>query len=180
MQFFHIRDDNLDPIRTKIIELESGIQKLVEKNLKNILGLEFVSGLLNREFSVNNLRLDTLAFDPIKKSFVIIEYKRYKNSGVIDQALTYLYLLIKNKAEAILEYNQQKNKNLTIKDVNWDNTRIIIIADSFSKYQKIAVNYKDLPIELWEVKFFSNETMVLNKLKPHCLNKKIALSLKNI
>ena len=51
MQFFHIRNENLDPIRTKIIELESGIQKLVEKNLKNILGLEFVSGLLNREFS---------------------------------------------------------------------------------------------------------------------------------
>ena len=180
MKFFHIRDEILDPIRTKIIELEKEIQELVEKNLEKVLGLEFVSGYSNREFSVNNLRLDTLAFDPINKSFVIIEYKKFKQAGVIDQGLTYLYLLLRNKAEAILEYNQRRNKALKVEDVNWDYSRVVIIANSFSKYQKIAVNFKDLPIELWEAKFLSNEIMVLNKLKPHCLNKKMVLSLRDI
>lgn len=36
---------------------------------------------------------------------------------------------------------------------------IIFISPSFTPYQKEAINFKDLPIELWEFKRYSNDTV---------------------
>ena len=41
--------------------------------------------LIKSEFALNNLRIDTLAYDNENSSFVIIEYKRDRNFSVIDQ-----------------------------------------------------------------------------------------------
>ncbi len=50
--------------------------------------------MVKSEFQLNNLRIDTLAFDKESNSFVIIEYKRGVNFSVIDQGYAYLALLI--------------------------------------------------------------------------------------
>jgi len=89
-------------IKENPLKLEREIQTLIEKNLKLIFGLDFVKS----EFSLNNFRIDTLAFDHDASAFVIIEYKRDKNFSVIDQGYAYLSLMLNNKADYILEYNE--------------------------------------------------------------------------
>ena len=87
----------LDFIKELPFKYEKEIQTLVEKNLKTLLHIDFIRS----EFSLNNFRIDSLAFDTEAKSFVIIEYKRDKNFSVIDQGYAYLSLMLNNKADFI-------------------------------------------------------------------------------
>jgi predicted transport protein len=155
MANFRNINGKLEPIKEVQFKLERDIQNLTENNLKLILGLDFVKS----EFALNNFRIDTLAFDNDSKAFVIIEYKRDKNFSVIDQGYAYLSLMLNNKADFILEYNEQKKETLKRNDVDWSQSKVIFISPSFTTYQKEAINFKDLPIELWEIKQFENDTV---------------------
>ena len=73
-----------------------------------VFGLKFVGS----QFALHGFRIDTLAFDQETSAFVIIEYKRDRSFSVIDQGYAYLALMLNNKADFILEYNEKKKKNL--------------------------------------------------------------------
>ncbi|GAB4327467.1 MAG: DUF5655 domain-containing protein [Bacteroidales bacterium] len=162
MALFKIENnDQLESIREHPFKLEKEIQSLTEKNLKSIFGLDFVKS----EFSLNNFRIDTLAFDRDSAAFVIIEYKRDKNFSVIDQGYAYLSLMLNNKADFILEFNENSKKTLRRNDVDWSQSKVIFISPSFTTYQKEAINFKDLPIELWEIKRYQNRTVIYNQVK---------------
>lgn len=62
-------------IKEKPFQLEREIQRMFEANLPQIMGLETVKS----EFTIKDYRIDTLAFDPQSKAFVIIEYKKERN-----------------------------------------------------------------------------------------------------
>ena len=147
-------EKKLEYIKEKPFRLEKEIQELTETNLKMIFGLEFVKS----EFALNNFRIDTLAFDKEANAFVIIEYKRDKNFSVIDQGYAYLSLMLNNKADFILEFNENLDKTLKRTDVDWSQSRVLFVSPAFTNYQREAINFKDLPIELWEVKRFENTT----------------------
>lgn len=152
---------SLEYIREKPFRLEKEIQELTENNLKTILGLDFVKS----EFTLNNFRIDTLAFDKEANAFVIIEYKRDKNFSVIDQGYAYLSLMLNNKADFILEFNENLDIALKRNDVDWSQSRVIFISPAFTNYQQEAINFKDLPIELWEIKRFENNTVSYNQIQ---------------
>ncbi|WP_411896239.1 DUF5655 domain-containing protein [Winogradskyella sp. A2] len=154
-------NDNLINIKEQPFKLEKEIQNLTEKNLNSIFDLEFVK----TEFSINSFRIDTLAFDKEAGTFVIIEYKRDKNFSVIDQGYAYLSLMLNNKADFILEYNENAKGTLKRNDVDWSQSRVVFISPSFTTYQKEAINFKDLPIELWEIKRYDNHTVNFNQIK---------------
>jgi len=62
---FKINPDNkLTQIKEQPFKFEKEIQKLSEENLKAIFNLDFVKS----EFTLNNFRIDTLAFDEENKS----------------------------------------------------------------------------------------------------------------
>jgi len=162
MALFKIENnERLENIKEQPFKLEKDIQSLTEKNLKSIFGLDFVKS----EFSLNNFRIDTLAFDKDAGTFVIIEYKRDKNFSVIDQGYAYLSLMLNNKADFILEFNENSKETLKRNDVDWSQSRVIFISPSFTTYQKEAINFKDLPIELWEIKRYDNHTVNYNQIK---------------
>lgn len=162
MALFKIENnERLENIKEQPFKLEKDIQSLTEKNLKSIFGLDFVKS----EFSLNNFRIDTLAFDKDAGTFVIIEYKRDKNFSVIDQGYAYLSLMLNNKADFILEYNENSKETLKRNDIDWSQSRVIFISPSFTTYQKEAINFKDLPIELWEIKRYDNQTVNYNQIK---------------
>ena len=138
-------------------KLEKNIQELIEKNLSEIFSLSFVRS----EFAIQNFRIDTLAYDPENKSFVILEYKKDKSFSIIDQGYAYLSLMLNNKADLILEYNESLKTNLKRNDVDWSQSKVIFISPSFTPHQKESINFKDLPIELWEVHLFENDTVSL-------------------
>jgi len=160
MALFKIAD-KLEVIKKKPFILEKEIQSLTEDNLQCVLHLEFVKS----EFAINNFRIDTLSFDNESKSFVIIEYKRDKNFSVIDQGYAYLSLMLNNKADFILEYNENKNETLKRNDVDWSQSKVMFISQGFTTYQREAINFKDLPIELWEVTRFDNDTISYEQIQ---------------
>jgi len=157
MKLFEINGNKLKSIQLSQFKVEKDIQILVETNVETIFGFEFVKS----EISIEGFRIDTLCFDKENNAFVIVEYKRDKNYSVIDQGYTYLSLLLNNKAEFILEYNEIKKNSLRRNDVDWSQSRIIFISPKFTDYQKHSVNFKDVPFELWEIKRYSNKTIAI-------------------
>lgn len=169
MSLFNLVNGTLEIIKEKDFELEKDIQKLTENNLNTIFGLEFVKS----EFSISNFRIDTLAYDKETSSFVIIEYKKDKSYSVIDQGYAYLALLLNNKADFILEYNENLNKALKKDAIDWSQSKVIFISPLFTTYQKQSINFKDLPIELWEIRKYNNNSISFTKLQTSGANESI-------
>lgn len=161
MPIFSIKQNKLEKVKEVAFKDEKEMQRITEQNLNDVLGLEFVRA----EVKLGNLRIDILAFDNETKSFVIIEYKKDKNFSVIDQGYAYLALLLNNKADFILEYNESKSKSLKRDDIDWSQSKVIFISPEFTRYQRQAINFKDLPIELWEISKYENDTILYNQLK---------------
>jgi len=161
MPIYKKNSNKLIPVREKRIDLEKTVQSLVEVNLEDVFGLQFVT----TEFALNGLRIDTLAFDVETNAFVVIEYKRDKSFSVIDQGYAYLALMLNNKADFVLEYNERCKKNLRKDDVDWSQSRVIFVAQSFTKYQQEAMGFQDLPIELWEVRQYDEDLILFNELR---------------
>ena len=148
-------------IKEKPFKLERDIQRMFETNMSEIMGLEMIKS----EFTIKDRRIDTLAFDPQSKAFVIIEYKRERNSSVIDQGFTYLSLMLQNQADFILEYNETQAGNLKRNDVDWSQTKVVFVSQGFTPNQREAVNFKDLSIELWEVKRYENDSVSITPIR---------------
>jgi len=159
MKLFKLNKTNLNEVEQIPFKLEKDIQSLVEVNVESVFNLKFIQS----ELSVDKYRIDTLCFDEENNSFVIIEYKKGKSYSVIDQGYTYLQLLLNNKSDFLLVLSQHFNKVLRMEDVDWSQSRIIFVSPSFNSYQKDSVNFKGLPFELWEIKRYSNDTVVLNE-----------------
>lgn len=161
MQLFTSAKSQLASLREQPFKLEKDMQTLFERNLEAITGFKFVKS----EFVVKAQRFDTLAFDVESQSFVIIEYKRERNFSVIDQGVSYLNLMLENKAEFIVEYNESQQENLKRSSVDWTQSKVIFVSPSFTDFQKQASNFKDLPIELWELKRYEGDIIVINPIK---------------
>ena len=162
MALFSIKNDRLERVKEVPFKSErKDIQRTTESSLKEVFGYEFVKS----EFTLGNLRIDTLAIDTENKYFVIIEFNIDQSFSVIEQGYAYLALLLNNKAEFILEHNECKSQSLKRDDVDWSQSKVIFVSPQFTKYQKQAINFRDLPIELWEVSKFENGTLLFNQLK---------------
>jgi predicted transport protein len=173
MKLFQQTNGKLGQVRSKPFELEKEIQKMVEENLDILFSLQFVQ----TEFPIENFRLDTLAFDQENKSFVIIEYKRDRTFSVIDQGYTYMSLLLNNKADFLLEYNEIMPQPLKRDEIDWSQSRILFVSPKFTDYQKHSVNFKDVPFELWEVSRYDNGTIGFTQHKSS--SKESITSIKN-
>jgi len=161
MTVYHNHTGQLEEITEKPFKLEREMQRLFEENLDVIMQLEPVKS----EFTIKNKRIDTLAFDPQAVSFVIIEYKRDRNYSVVDQGFTYLSLMLENRADFIVEYNEKFKKPLKRDEVDWSQTRVVFVSQGFTENQIQATNFKDINIELWEVKQYENNMIVVNPVK---------------
>ena len=158
MDLYSLKGNNLTSLEQKPFKKEKEIQDLVEKNTKELFGVQFVSS----EFTIDEFRIDTLCFDDESKSFVIIEYKKGSSYSVIDQGYSYLSKMLNNKDSFVLEYCKKKKVSVDV-EIDWSQSRIIFVSPSFNSYQKNSVNFQDIPFELWEIKRFSNDSIVLNQ-----------------
>ncbi|WP_114890376.1 DUF5655 domain-containing protein [Haemophilus influenzae] len=158
MKIFTSKKGQLSQLKQQKFKLEKDIQRLFEENLTLLSGYIFIRS----EFSIKNSRIDTLAFDPETQAFVIIEYKRQQNSSVVDQGISYLNLMLEYKADFIVEYNEKQKVPLKRNDVDWSQSKVIFVSPAFNDFQIQATNFKDLPIELWEVNRFDNDIITLN------------------
>ncbi len=162
MHLYNLKSkESIAILKEKPFKLEKEIQSLFESNLNELMNLQLVKS----EFSIKNKRIDTLAYDAQSNAFIIIEYKRSKNISVVDQGFTYLSLMLENKADFIVEYNETLKQNLQRTDVDWSQTRVVFVSTGFTENQKTATNFKDIAIELWEVKRYENNLISVNQIK---------------
>ena len=172
MPIYNIENEKLEPIKQVDFKNERELQRLTEKNLEELFNLKFIA----TEFQVDNLRIDTLAFNDETKSFVIIEYKNLRNYSVIDQGYSYLSLLLNNKAEFVLKYNNVLNTNLTKDEFDFSQTSVMFISPKYTTYQLRSVEFSDIAFELWKVVKYSNGTVLFDKVN----NTDTAASIKQI
>jgi len=159
MQLFQNDKGTLTPIEKDSFKLEKDIQSLIESNMETLFGLEFISS----EFHVAEFRLDSLAYDEQNNSFVIFEYKKGHSYSIIDQGYSYLSVMLNQKAEFILEYNEKMEKQLKRDDIDWTSSRVIFVSPFFNQYQKNSVNFKDVPFEFWEIRKFEGGLVALEQ-----------------
>ncbi len=161
MLLFKNNKQTLSSLKEIPFKLERDLQRIFEANLTELTQLTLVKS----EFTIKNYRLDTLAFDEEAKAFVIIEYKRSNSNSVVDQGIAYLNLMLDYGAEFIVEYNERFNKTLLRSQIDWSQTKVIFVSPGFNENQKQATNFKDLAIELWEVKQFEGDILTVNPIK---------------
>ena len=127
-------------------------------NLEEILGIRF----LEKEYATTDGRIDTLGIDE-NDSPVIIEYKWKENEEVLSQGLFYLDWLIKNKKHFELLV---KSKFDDKTEVSWDQPRVILVAQGFSRYIKSAVHRVE-NVELKTYALYDNNVLhIENEYSP--------------
>jgi hypothetical protein len=159
MKLFDITNKKVEEVDQIPFKLERDIQTLIEPNVEIFFGLKFIKS----EFSVDKYRIDTLCFNEETNSFVIVEYKKGSSYSVIDQGYTYLQLILNHKSDFLLVLSQYFNKVMNFEEVDWSQSKIIFVSPSYNSYQKDSVNFRDLPFELWEIKRYSNNSLILNQ-----------------
>ncbi len=151
-------EDKVVHLKLHTFSKERSLQRLVEKNLETLMGIRFVAS----EFFTGGHqrgRIDTLGVDQ-DGTPVIIEFKKRKNENVINQGLFYLDWLMDHKGDFTLAVQRA----LGSVEINWQNPRLILIAEDFSEYDKYAVNRIGSNIELWVYRLYSNNLLYLEPL----------------
>lgn len=110
---------------------EFALRDFFASNLEDLLGIRFIE----KEYPIQEGRIDTLGLDE-NNTPVIIEYKWKENEEVLAQGLFYYNWLIKNKKHFELLVENRLGKNIK---VNWDQPRVILVAQGFGRYVQGAV-----------------------------------------
>jgi len=124
-------------------------------NLEELLGIRFIE----KEYPVQEGRIDTLGLDE-NNSPVIIEYKWKENEEVLAQGLFYYNWLIKNKKHFALLIEKKLSRDIK---VNWEQPRVILIAQGFGRYILGAVE-QEKHIELLSYHYYEPDILHLENI----------------
>lgn len=154
--------DFLKKLNVVPLSKERDLQRLVEKNLIETLGLQF---LATEYTTTSGGRIDTLAVDS-DGAPVIIEYKKNRNDAVINQALSYLKWLKTQKPEFFQKLMIDKLGQKTFDEIglDWKNPRVICIAESYSRFDLDTVHFVSTRIELIRYRMYEDGVFSLEAL----------------
>jgi len=133
--------------------LEKDIQKLFEKNLKEILDVTFLATEYSTSFGG---RMDTVGIDN-NGSPVIIEYKLSQNENVINQGLSYLCWLLDHK-ETFEMLVHKADINI---EIDWSSPRVICVAESYNKFDLDTADLLPMNIELLRYRLYENDILLV-------------------
>lgn len=149
---------------------ERELQRLFESNLVRLLGVRFIG----TEFTTGDRqrgRIDTLGLDQ-DGAPTIIEYKKSKKEDVINQGLFYLDWLVDHKGDFMIAAQEAFGGDVHI---DWSQPRLILVAESFSEYDKYAVNRIGSNIELWTYHRYGENFLFVEPLFIGSPRKKVAV-----
>ncbi|NQU29802.1 MAG: hypothetical protein HQ525_03960 [Anaerolineae bacterium] len=171
------REQTVLQIKPSSFKSEKELQTLFENNLEVLLGVRFVA----TEFTTGDRqrgRIDSLGLDE-DNSPVIIEYKKASKENIINQGLFYLDWLVDHKGDFTVIVQETLGKDL---EISWSSPRVILIAESFSEYDKYAVNRIGANIELWTYRRYADDYIYLETIfatTSHKLEKKTEVKSKD-
>ncbi len=158
IKLFRYNDTGVQELEGKAAALEKHLQALIEKQMQTFLGVHFLAS----EYSTGNThqgRIDSLGLDE-NGCPVIIEYKRHTNENVINQGLFYLDWLLDHKGEFELLVMKQLGAGVS-ESIEWSGTRLVCIAEDYTKYDAHAVQQINRNIELIRYKLFNKDLLLL-------------------
>jgi len=161
IKLFRINNREVYEIKPHGFNVERSLQNLIEENLEDFLGIKF----LESEYRLGadpSGRIDTLGIDE-NNSPVIVEYKRSENDNVINQGLFYLDYILDRKPEFQLLV-MRKLGQATSENIEWDNSRLICIAQDFNRYDEHAIRQMSHNIELYRYRYYADESLLMLEL----------------
>lgn len=159
MPLYQLKQNNVQQIKPSNFKNERELQKLFEANLESLLGVRFIAS----EFTTGDRqrgRIDTLGLDE-DGTPVIIEYKKLSKENVINQGLFYLDWLVDHKGDFALAAQDVLGKDV---EIDWSSPRLILVAESFSEYDKYAVNRIGANIQLWTYRKYGDGYLFLDSI----------------
>lgn len=159
MPLYQIKQQKIIQIKPSSFKTERELQKLFEENLETLLGVRFVAS----EFTTGDRqrgRIDSLGVDQ-DGTPVIVEYKKTNKENVINQGLFYLDWLVDHKGDFTLVAQEKLGNDI---ELDWSSPRLILVAESFSEYDKYAVNRIGANIQLWTYRRYSDDFLFLESI----------------
>ena len=159
MPLYQIKQQYVQQIKPSSFKSEKELQKLFELNLETLLGVRFVA----TEFTTGDRqrgRIDSLGLDE-DGTPVIVEYKKSSKENVINQGLFYLDWLVDHKGDFTLAAQEALGNDI---EIDWSSPRLILVAESFSEYDKYAVNRIGANIQLWTYRRYGNDYLFLDSI----------------
>lgn len=138
---------------------ERELQILFQDNLEELLGVKFIA----TEFATGEVhggRIDTIGIDKDNNP-VIIEYKLSQNDNVLNQGLYYMDWLYDHKGDF---ESAVKRKLGNQQLISWDNPKLIIIAQEYSKFDKHAVNRVRENVYLYKYYRYEDNSIYLENI----------------
>jgi len=138
---------------------ERELQNAFQDNLEELLGVKFIA----TEFATGEVhggRIDTIGIDQ-ENNPVIIEYKLSQNDNVLNQGLYYMDWLYDHKGDF---ESAVKNKLGNEQNIEWDNPKLIIIAQEYSKFDKHAVNRVSESVYLYKYHRYEDNSIYLENI----------------
>ena len=160
MTLYKIENNKLNIIKEKKSILEKDVEKIVGENLEDLMGLKFVTF----QFNIEKKFLDILAFDEDLNAPVIIELKRENDKGLFDQGMEYFNILSDRKSDFLLKLHEVLKIPADLKKINWSSSRVIFIGKNFTQRQMRAIDFKGIPIELWDYNLYENNFFELKEV----------------
>jgi predicted transport protein len=159
MPLYQIKQQTVTQIKPSAFKNEKELQKLFEANLETLLGVRFIA----TEFTTGDRqrgRIDSLGVDQ-DGTPVIVEYKKTSNENVINQGLFYLDWLVDHKGDFTLAAQEGLGTDI---EIDWSSPRLILVAESFSEYDKYAVNRIGANIQLWTYRRYGDDFLFLDSI----------------
>lgn len=160
MPLYRVQDNQtIAQIKQTGYAKERELQKLFERNLESLFGVRFIASEITTGDRQRG-RIDTLGLD--QDNFpTIIEYKRFNKENIINQGLFYLDWLVDHKGDFALAAQAALGVSVVI---DWSSPRLILVAESFSEYDKFAVNRIGANVELWTFRRYGDELLYLDPI----------------
>jgi predicted transport protein len=159
MPLYQLKQNSVQQIKPSSFKNERELQKLFEENLESLLGARFIAS----EFTTGDRqrgRIDTLGLDE-DGTPVIIEYKKSSKENIINQGLFYLDWLVDHKGDFTIAAQETLGKDI---EIDWSSPRLILVAESFSEYDKYAVNRIGANIQLWTYRKYGDGFLFLDSI----------------
>jgi predicted transport protein len=156
MAIFLTENSSAKQLKKSNFRNEKELQSFVEQNMESLFGIRFVAS----EFTTSKQhggRIDSLGLDE-NNSPVIIEYKWGEKDNIINQGLFYLDWLVDHQGDFQLLVQNKFGKDVK---VDFGSPRVVLVAQTFSKYDQYAINRMAENIELWGYSRYENNIFEL-------------------
>jgi hypothetical protein len=141
---------------------EDKIHQLIETNLSTLFD-DLV--LVARKPRIGGKEFDTLALNTATNTPVIIEYKRGKDRGVVEQVDMYYVKLRHNKPDVMMLFQRQEAVE-DLGEIDFDDPQIIIVAREFTPEQRELLAMKRQYLRLFRYQLYREGVLSLEEVEP--------------